>query len=61
MGETWKSGMIENTYLELKTILKHVEYVFLEKGSKLPIIIHAELKVEQKQKLLSVLEKHNRG
>lgn len=41
--------------LELKTLYEHLENVFLEEGSKLLVIITANLTVGQKKKLLGVL------
>ena len=40
--------------LELKTLLEHLEYAFLQKDSKLPVIISSKLQVDQKEKLLRV-------
>src|SRR5262249_52948646 len=44
--------------LELKPLPPKLEYAFLKKDSKLPIIVSLELTNEQKQKLLKVLRKH---
>nr|GFA21465.1 reverse transcriptase domain-containing protein [Tanacetum cinerariifolium] len=48
------------TYLELKPLLDNLEYVFLEEPSFLPVIISSQLSKEKKNKLISVLKKHNR-
>ena len=46
---------IENPpILELKTLPEHLEYAFLQKDSKLPVIISSKLQVDQKEKLLRV-------
>jgi len=44
--------------LELKTLLEHLEYAFLAKNSKLPMIIASNLSTDQKEKLVSMLKKH---
>ncbi|XP_039134224.1 uncharacterized protein LOC120271614 [Dioscorea cayenensis subsp. rotundata] len=44
--------------LELKTLPAHLEYAFLMEESKLPVIIASNLSVEQKDKLVSMLQKH---
>lgn len=46
--------------LEFKTLPEHLEYAFLEEGSKLLVIIAASLTIGQKEKLLGVLKKHKR-
>ena len=47
--------------LELKMLPKYLEYAFLEKNSKLPVIIASNLQLEQKEKLLEVLKEHKRA
>ncbi|GJV96443.1 reverse transcriptase domain-containing protein [Tanacetum coccineum] len=47
------------TDLELKPLPSNLEYVFLEEPSFLPIIISSQLSKEKKNKLISVLKKHN--
>nr|GEU78009.1 hypothetical protein [Tanacetum cinerariifolium] len=44
--------------LELKELLSHLEYAFLEGTDKLPVIISKELKDEEKSALLKVLKSH---
>ncbi|GJX47245.1 reverse transcriptase domain-containing protein [Tanacetum coccineum] len=46
------------TDLELKHIPDHLEYVFLEEPSFLPVIILSQISKEEKDKLVSVLKKH---
>lgn len=47
-----KPSIGDQPTLELKTLPEHLEYAFLGENSKLPVIIAAELKVDQKEKLL---------
>ncbi|GJT34705.1 reverse transcriptase domain-containing protein [Tanacetum coccineum] len=47
--------------LELKDLPSHLEYAFLERTDKLPIIISKELKDEEKVALLKVLKSHKRA
>nr|GEW45474.1 hypothetical protein [Tanacetum cinerariifolium] len=47
--------------LELKELLSHLEYAFLEGIDKLPVIISKELKDEEKSTLLKVLKSHKRA
>ncbi|GKG06408.1 hypothetical protein Tco_0326494, partial [Tanacetum coccineum] len=49
------------TDLELKPLPDHLEYVFLEEHSFLPIIISSQLSKENKDKLISVLKKHKQA
>lgn len=51
-----KSSIVEPQDLELKPLPEHLEYAFLEGGSKLLFIIASDLIAEQKDKLLSVLK-----
>nr|GEW42497.1 reverse transcriptase domain-containing protein [Tanacetum cinerariifolium] len=44
--------------LEMKPLLKHLEYEFLEKDSLLPVVISALLKDDVKKHLMFVLKKH---
>ncbi|GKA72623.1 reverse transcriptase domain-containing protein [Tanacetum coccineum] len=46
------------TDLELKPLPKHLEYVFLEENSLLPIVISALLEQDEKEQLVSVLKNH---
>lgn len=61
MDSRLRSSIEEPSNLELKTLLEHLEYVFLEEGLKLPVIIVGNLIVGQKEKLLAVLQKHKRA
>lgn len=54
MDSRLRSSIEEPSNLELKTLLEHLEYVFLEEGLKLPVIIVGNLIVGQKEKLLAV-------
>ncbi|GJV22959.1 reverse transcriptase domain-containing protein [Tanacetum coccineum] len=47
--------------LELKPLPDHLEYVFLEEPSFLPVIISSQLSREKKYKLISVLKKHKQA
>nr|GFC24139.1 reverse transcriptase domain-containing protein [Tanacetum cinerariifolium] len=55
-----KSSIEEPPELELKELPSHLEYAFLEDSNKLPIIIAKNLKVDEKEALLSVLKSHKR-
>nr|GFA61068.1 reverse transcriptase domain-containing protein [Tanacetum cinerariifolium] len=56
-----KPSIDEPPDLELKELLSHLEYTFLEGTNKLPIIISKELKDEEKYSLLKVLKSHKRA
>jgi len=47
--------------LELKPLLSHLKYAYLERGGKLPVIISALLTDEQEQNLLQVIKDHKRA
>nr|GEX55591.1 reverse transcriptase domain-containing protein [Tanacetum cinerariifolium] len=47
--------------LELKELLSHLEYVFLEESNKLPVIIAKDLKDFEKEALINVLKSHKRA
>nr|GEY55246.1 hypothetical protein [Tanacetum cinerariifolium] len=47
--------------LELKELPSHLDYVFLERTDKLPVIISKELKDEEKSALLKVLKSHKQA
>ncbi|GJS07730.1 reverse transcriptase domain-containing protein [Tanacetum coccineum] len=47
--------------LELKQLLEHLEYVFLEEPSFLFMIISSQLSVQKKYKLISVLKRHKKA
>ncbi|GJV62171.1 reverse transcriptase domain-containing protein [Tanacetum coccineum] len=57
----FKSFIDDPSKLELKDLLSHFEYAFLEGTDKLPIIISKELKNEEKATLLKVLKSHKRA
>ncbi|GKA55157.1 reverse transcriptase domain-containing protein [Tanacetum coccineum] len=59
--KTTKSSIEDPPELELKDLPPHLEYVFLDGTSKLPIIIAKNLKREEKDKLISVLKSHKRA
>ena len=47
--------------MELKPLLSHLKYAYLERDGKLPIIISALLTDEQEQKLLQFIKDHKRA
>ncbi|GKA04674.1 reverse transcriptase domain-containing protein [Tanacetum coccineum] len=49
------------TDLELKPLPDHLEYVFLEEPSFLPVIISSQLSREKNDKLISILKKHKQA
>ncbi|GJX17323.1 reverse transcriptase domain-containing protein [Tanacetum coccineum] len=56
-----KSTMEEPPELELKDLLSHLEYAYLEENDKLPVIIAKGLKDDEKDALLKVLKSHKRA
>ncbi|GKC37818.1 hypothetical protein Tco_1050202 [Tanacetum coccineum] len=56
-----KSSIVEPPEVELKDLLPHLEYAFLEGTDKLPIIIAKDLKDEEKVALIKVLKSHKRA
>nr|GEZ30218.1 reverse transcriptase domain-containing protein [Tanacetum cinerariifolium] len=56
-----KSSTEEPSKLELKELLSHLEYAFLEETDKLPMIIAKDLKDNEKEALLKVLKSHKRA
>ncbi|GJY74276.1 reverse transcriptase domain-containing protein [Tanacetum coccineum] len=56
-----KSSIDDPPDLVLKDLTSHLEYVFLEGTSKLPVIIVKNLKWEEKEQLLKVLKSHKRA
>nr|GEV90979.1 reverse transcriptase domain-containing protein [Tanacetum cinerariifolium] len=68
LGDPGKSKQVDDTMkkllidepldLELKELPSHLEYVFLERIDKLPVIISKELKDEEKSTLIKVLKSH---
>ena len=55
-----KSSIKDPPIMELKKLLDHLKYAILGKGSKLPIIVASNPKLDQKEKLLEVLNEHKR-
>ncbi|GJT12353.1 reverse transcriptase domain-containing protein [Tanacetum coccineum] len=55
------SSIEEPPKLELKDLLSHLEYAFLEENDKLPVIIAKGLKNDEKDALLKVLKSHKRA
>nr|GFB22510.1 reverse transcriptase domain-containing protein [Tanacetum cinerariifolium] len=55
-----KSSIEEPPELELKELPSHLEYAFLEKSNKLPVIISKDLKDVEKEALIKVLKSHKR-
>nr|GEX34944.1 uncharacterized protein [Tanacetum cinerariifolium] len=58
---TAKSSIEEPSELELKELLSHLEYTFLEDTDKLPVIILKYLKDVEKEALIKVLKSHKRA
>ncbi|GJS64012.1 reverse transcriptase domain-containing protein [Tanacetum coccineum] len=56
--ESVKTSIEEPPDLELKDLPSHLEYAFLEKDNKLPVIISKDLKEDEKVKLIEVLKAH---
>ncbi|GJT42133.1 reverse transcriptase domain-containing protein [Tanacetum coccineum] len=56
--ESVKTSIEEPPELELKELPSHLEYDFLEKDNKLPVIISKDLKDDEKVKLIEVLKAH---
>nr|GEZ22686.1 reverse transcriptase domain-containing protein [Tanacetum cinerariifolium] len=59
--KTVKSSIDEPPELELKDLPSHLEYTFLERTDKLPVIISKELKDKEKSALLKVRKSHKRA
>nr|GEZ21329.1 DNA-directed DNA polymerase [Tanacetum cinerariifolium] len=55
------SPEVDQSYVELKDLPPHLEYVFLEGEDKLPVIIVKDLSVEEKTALIMVLKSHKRA
>nr|GEW91692.1 reverse transcriptase domain-containing protein [Tanacetum cinerariifolium] len=60
-AKTIKSSVDEPPKIELKDLLPHLEYAFLEGNNKLPVIIAKELGDEEKSALIKVLKSHKRA
>ncbi|GJW82730.1 reverse transcriptase domain-containing protein [Tanacetum coccineum] len=56
-----KSSIEEPPKLELKDLPSHLEYAYLEKNDKLPVIIAKGLKDDEKEALLKVLKSYKRA
>nr|GEU34643.1 reverse transcriptase domain-containing protein [Tanacetum cinerariifolium] len=56
-----KPSIEEPPELELKELPSHLEYAFLEETDKLPVIIAKDLKDDEKEALLKVLNSHKRA
>nr|GEU69952.1 reverse transcriptase domain-containing protein [Tanacetum cinerariifolium] len=56
-----KSSIEEPLELELKDLPSHLEYAYLKGVDKLPVIISKDLKVDEKEALLKVLNSHRRA
>nr|GEX63600.1 hypothetical protein [Tanacetum cinerariifolium] len=56
-----KYSIEEPFELELKELPSHLEYAFLEKSDKLPVVIAKDLKDAEKEALLEVLKSHKRA
>ncbi|GKD38414.1 hypothetical protein Tco_1258621, partial [Tanacetum coccineum] len=59
--KTEKSSIDEPPKLELKDLLSHLKYAFLEGADKLPVIIAKNIKEDEKVRLLRVLKSHKRA
>ncbi|GJY37762.1 reverse transcriptase domain-containing protein [Tanacetum coccineum] len=59
--KTIKSFIDDPPELELKDLLSHLEYAFLEGADKLPVIISKELKDKENAALLKVLKSHKQA
>nr|GEY41092.1 reverse transcriptase domain-containing protein [Tanacetum cinerariifolium] len=60
-AKTIKSFVDEPPEIELKDLLPHLEYAFLEGNNKLPVFIAKELGDEEKSALIKVLKSHKRA
>nr|GFA01128.1 reverse transcriptase domain-containing protein [Tanacetum cinerariifolium] len=56
-----KSSIDEPPEVELKDLLPHLEYAFLEGDDKFPIIIAKDLSLEEKNALITVLKSRKRA
>nr|GEV23292.1 transposon Ty3-I Gag-Pol polyprotein [Tanacetum cinerariifolium] len=60
-AQTVKSSVDESPEVELKDLPHHLEYAFLERDNKLPVIIAKELRSEEKATPIKVLKSHKRA
>ena len=56
-----KPSIEEPPTLKLKTLPSHLNYAFLGKDSKLPVVISSSLSNVQEEKLLRVLREHKKS
>nr|GEW51920.1 DNA-directed DNA polymerase [Tanacetum cinerariifolium] len=56
-----KSSIEEPLELELKELPSHLEYAFLEDSNKFPVIISKNIKVDEREALISVLKSHKQA
>nr|GEZ07603.1 reverse transcriptase domain-containing protein [Tanacetum cinerariifolium] len=56
-----KSSVEEPPELELKELMSHLQYAFLEESNKLPVIIAKDLKDVEKEALIKVLKSRKRA
>ncbi|GJZ91734.1 reverse transcriptase domain-containing protein [Tanacetum coccineum] len=60
-AKTTKSSIDEPLEIELKGLLPHLEYAFLEDNNKLPFINSKDLSVDEKTALIKVLKSRKRA
>nr|GEV33329.1 reverse transcriptase domain-containing protein [Tanacetum cinerariifolium] len=60
-AKTDKSSIDEHPEVELKDLLPHLKYTFLEGDDKLPITIAKDLSLEETTSLITVLKSHKRA
>ena len=60
-GTKLKPSIEDSPTLKLKELSDHLEYAFLGENSKLPVIVASNLKVDQKEKLLKVLDQQKKA
>ncbi|GJV85911.1 reverse transcriptase domain-containing protein [Tanacetum coccineum] len=60
-AKTAKTSIDEPPEVELKDLLPHLEYAFLEDNNKLPVIIAKDLSVDEKTALIKVLKSRKRA
>ncbi|GJU92586.1 reverse transcriptase domain-containing protein [Tanacetum coccineum] len=60
-AKTVKSSIDEPPEVELKDLLPHLEYAFLEDNNKLPVIIAKDLSVDEKTTRVNVLKSRKRA
>ena len=56
-----KVSIEEPPILELKVLPSHLKYVYLGNASTLPVIVSAELTIEQEKKLILVLKQFKKA